>query len=576
MSDEPQRPEPQAPPSAPKARPADYVRDTLIVLALWLGLSFWLHVRYPPSDYVRYLVPSAEILVVFGLLTLARVAGLQLRRWVFVVVGLVVLAVRLFLVADDVSRSYLFRDFRVPLDFYLLPEFARLMYDTNTTGKLGGYVAALIAVLGGSLALVAWSLDRVHRLAQRQTFQHAVVGLLVVMGATVALRKAGGPAVYSGAVTQRVVREVKRVRRLPRQREDILRAIADVDRRIGHGKHFDKLEGNNVLFIFVESYGRTSFVHPRHRELLMPRYQEMEKNLQEAGFHVASNYLTSPTYGGFSWFAHGTLATGVKVISHLHSQLLDEQKPPTLADRFREAGYLPILVAPGTSRRWPGMDDHYGFHKHYYAWEFDYRGPRYAWGTMADQFVFNYVHKREIARRQQPLFVQYALVSSHAPFSDVPRYIDDWSRLGYGGILDRVGRDNFATSWGDPGQLAEGYSASIAYDLKVIENYLTQFIKDDSLVIFMGDHQPHAGVTGTQNMTWSVPAHVVSRRADFVEPFVKRGYTPGMVPEQPLPHAGMERFMEEILSDFSTEPLAVDPGVWSPNRPRPGDEDDTP
>jgi hypothetical protein len=57
---------------------------------------------------------------------------------------------------------------------------------------------------------------------------------------------------------------------------------------------------------------------------------------------------------------------------------------------------------------------------------------------------------------------------------------------------------------------------------------------------------------------------VISRRADFVEPFTRRGFTPGMLPRQPLPHVGMERFLEEFLSDFSSQPLAVDPGVWAP------------
>jgi len=41
-----------------------------------------------------------------------------------------------------------------------------------------------------------------------------------------------------------------------------------------------------------------------------------------------------------------------------------------------------------------------------------------------------------------------------------------------------------------------------------------------------------------------------------------------MVPTQPLPHVGMERFMEEFLSDFSTQRLAVDPGIWPPIQER--------
>ncbi|MEY2931547.1 MAG: hypothetical protein RL033_2296, partial [Pseudomonadota bacterium] len=171
-------------------------------------------------------------------------------------------------------------------------------------------------------------------------------------------------------------------------------------------------------------------------------------------------------------------------------------------------------------------------------------------------------------KTSQPLFVQYALVSSHAPFNDIPRYIDDWSTLGDGSILNDAGRDAYNTSWSNPEQINEGYAAAITYELHVMEGYLTNFIKDDSLVIFVGDHQPHQQVTGPTNLTWSVPIHVMSRNPALIAPFLRRGYTPGMIPEQPLPHVGMERFMEEFLADFSSEPLAVDPGIWPPVQER--------
>jgi hypothetical protein len=104
--------------------------------------------------------------------------------------------------------------------------------------------------------------------------------------------------------------------------------------------------------------------------------------------------------------------------------------------------------------------------------------------------------------------------------------------------------------------------------MRVMEGYLTNYVHDDTLVIFVGDHQPHQIVTGPDNLTWSVPIHVASRNADLVEPFVRRGFVAGMVPNQPLPHVGMERFMEQFLSDFSTAPLALDPGIWPPVKDR--------
>ncbi|RDJ93354.1 hypothetical protein B4Q13_22465, partial [Lacticaseibacillus rhamnosus] len=60
---------------------------------------------------------------------------------------------------------------------------------------------------------------------------------------------------------------------------------------------------------------------------------------KDAGFNIVSKFITSPTFGGFSWFAHETLNTGFKVVSHLHSRLLQEEKPTGLGHYFRDAGY---------------------------------------------------------------------------------------------------------------------------------------------------------------------------------------------------------------------------------------------
>jgi hypothetical protein len=552
-----------------KSAPLRYAADILVLGLVALGLCVWLNFRYPlPTPTYDHFLLALEVPVTFALLALARRLGLRLNWWFFGLLSLIALLARLFVTADNISHRFVFRDFRVPLDLHLVPEFFRLMYDTSPARALASYAALFVIFLVASFVLVAIALRYVYRASERPSVRRGILGFVVLSGCLVASQELQGTFVYKREVSDRIGREVRHVWKLPEEREKILKTIAGVGERIGEGRHLDKLQGSNVLFIFVESYGRTVFVNPEYRDVLVPKYEAMARNLEAEGFHVVSDFVTSPTYGGFSWFAHQTLDTGVKVISHLHSQLLDEQKPKGLADHFREAGYLPIQVAPGSTRPWPGMEDYYGFRNHYFSWEFGYRGPRYGWPTMADQFVLDRIHRLEIEKSQQPLFIQYALVSSHAPFSDLPRYVDDWSSIGDGSLLHRSGRDRFKVSWGLSGEVANAYNAAISYEMKVMEGYLTNFVKDDSLVIFVGDHQPHQLVTGPTNLSWSVPIHVVSRSAEHIAPFLRRGYVRGMVPDQPMPHVGMERFMEEFLSDFSTEPLAVEPGIWPPIQQR--------
>jgi hypothetical protein len=43
---------------------------------------------------------------------------------------------------------------------------------------------------------------------------------------------------------------------------------------------------------------------------------------------------------------------------------------------------------------------------------------------------------------------------------------------------------------------------------------------------------------------------VISRRADFLVPFLDSGYTEGLIPRQELPHAGLETFLPSLLESF--------------------------
>jgi hypothetical protein len=556
------------------AAPVHYLLDLLLLAVTAVALSAWLNIQYPiPINIWTHLRVAIEVPVAFALLALAQRFGVVLRWWFFAVAALLALLVRLFITADNVSHRFLFRDFRVPLDLHLVPEFFRLMYDTSPAKALVSYAVVFVLALIGSVLMAFFALRAVYTRSRRPSFRWLVVAYVALAGVLVAIQQARteyGPELYTRQVSERITREVRMAEKLPQDRRNIKRQIRAVSERIGkdNGPFLDKLHGANVLFIFVESYGRTVFSNRTYSDVLVPRYEAMAKNLEAEGFHVVSDFVTSPTYGGFSWFAHATLNSGVKVISHLHSQLLDELRPRGFAEYFRDAGYQPILVQPGTTRPWPGMDDYYGFRQHYFSWEFGYRGPRYGWPTMADQFVLYHIQKAELEHATKPLFVQFALVSSHAPFSDQPRYIEDWESIGDGSILHHSGHNRFKVTWGLSGDVANAYTAAVTYDMKVIEGFLTHYIHDDSLVIFVGDHQPHQLVTGPDNLTWSVPIHIASRNPELVAPFLRRGYIPGMVPTQPLPHVGMERFMEEFLADFSTKPLAVDPGIWPPIQKR--------
>src|SRR6185436_18326501 len=143
--------------------------------------------------------------------------------------------------------------------------------------------------------------------------------------------------------------------------------------------------------------------------------------------------------------------------------------------------------------------------------------------------------------------------SSHAPWSETPTVVEDWSRLGNGALFDTQPVLRFPIVWPNFQHAHEAYIRSIVYDFEVIKRYVERFVDDDSLVIVLGDHQPVVEVSGSESQR-AVPVHVFSKSRDLVEPFLARGYAPGMWPHGKTAPRGLEHFLPDLLRDFSTAP----------------------
>jgi hypothetical protein len=205
-----------------------------------------------------------------------------------------------------------------------------------------------------------------------------------------------------------------------------------------------------------------------------------------------------------------------------------------------------------------------GFAQKYYAMDLGYRGPSYQWATMPDQYVIDFVHRRELEPEMSsgvgagagrpPLFIEYALVSSHSPWSLQPRLVEEWDRLRDGGaIFNDQEPVRYPVTWSTLQDGGDAYVTSLLYDLEVLRRYLAQRIKDDALVIILGDHQPSAEITG-DSPSDGVPIHVVSRDRAFIRRFTDAGYVPGMHASAARPLRPMEGLLEELLRLFSSPP----------------------
>ena len=145
--------------------------------------------------------------------------------------------------------------------------------------------------------------------------------------------------------------------------------------------------------------------------------------------------LVSPTYGGASWLAHGTLESGVRVENDLEETALLRSSLEPMAAFFRKNGYRTVSVMPGTRFAFPQGAD-FGYEQAYYAWHFDYQGPTFGWAPMPDQFVLDWVRRHEFTAPAQPIFARYVLISSHASFSHPAALYRDWETIGDGSLYN--------------------------------------------------------------------------------------------------------------------------------------------
>jgi hypothetical protein len=319
------------------------------------------------------------------------------------------------------------------------------------------------------------------------------------------------------------------------------------------------LKGKDVYLIFIESYGTVGLDDPSYRRVLDPALKEFAGTVEGAGYTLLSSRLVSPVFGGGSWLAHGTLASGIK-LDQLANELLLNGDRLSLPRYIAAAGYRTVEVMPGIKKPDPEAA-FWGFDAHYFDADLGYAGPPFGWFNIPDQFTLKQFAAHELTPGHGPLFAQIVLVSSHTPFAPVPPYLDDWSDVGpYNNEPDELWKRVYAPpDWND---LDQPYLDSISYDLKTLGVWL-KGLDRDALVIILGDHQPPE-ITRVAGQPWTVPVYVLSRDAGLVQPFAALGYTPGDTPAPRDNPEGMEKFLGEFLSAFSVVPVAPPPPASAP------------
>ncbi len=274
--------------------------------------------------------------------------------------------------------------------------------------------------------------------------------------------------------------------------------------------------GADVFLIFVESYGAVSYDNPTFAAGLGASRSALAADIAATGRGVMSAFVESPTFGGSSWLAHISLLTGVEVRNEDTNVRLMAQARETLVTTFSRRGYRTVAAMPGNSHPWP-EGAFYRFDDIHDRARLNYRGPKFGWWFVPDQFTLARLDALEIAPPvRKPVFVVMPTISTHVPFGPTAPYQANWPRL----LTDdpyAAGDVTMALAQ-EPDLLNMGpsYVHAVAYTYASIGGYLRLRADRDFVMVVIGDHQPAAAVSG-EGASWDVPVHVIASRPQVLE-----------------------------------------------------------
>jgi phosphatidylglycerophosphate synthase len=418
----------------------------------------------------------------------------------------------------------------------------------SSSAELAVAVAlVLIAVL---LALPVLALLRVTRVAARHR-GWALRAAAVLSVVWVALRVVGAPVASSSAAAL-AVDEVRAVRTGLEDRAALAREIArDHFRATPGDRLLTGLRGKDVLLVFVESYGRVAVEGTSFSPGVDAVLERGNAQLRAAGFGSRSAFLTSPTFGGLSWLAHSTLQAGIRVDGQRRYDQLVKHDRLTLTRAFRRAGWRAVADVPANHRAWPQGSSFYGYEAIYDRRNLGYRGPGFGLPPMPDQYALHALQRLELAkRRRPPLFAEVDLISSHAPWTRIPRVIA-WNDVGDGSIFDRIPAEESsqAALLGDAERARAAYGHSIEYSLRTLFSFVQRYGDRNLVLVVLGDHQPATLVSG-QDAGHDVPISVIARDPKVLDRIAGWGWQDGMSPSPRAPVWPMAAFRDRFLTAF--------------------------
>ncbi|SOD68833.1 Phosphoglycerol transferase MdoB [Streptomyces sp. 1222.2] len=507
-------------------------------------------------EFGRFLRIPAEGILVAGLLL---VLPTKARRVAVVVVGVLLGLLTIVKVLDMGSYWTLDRPFDLVLDWILLDDAQSFMKDS-----LGGAAAqaATVGVILLALALpvlMTLAVVRISRLMVRH--RHTAGRTLLVLGtawitcSTLTLEVADVPVASHSAATL-VENRIEAVNDGLKDGEAFRKQSAvDAFADVPPDQLLTGLRGKDVLITFIESYGRSAIDDPRMGEPLSQTLAQKTQELKDAGYASQSGWLRSPITGAGSWLGHSTFLSGLWIKNQSRYANLVASDRLTLTEAFRRTGaWRTVGVVPGTQMAWP-EGKYFGLNHIYDSDQLGYRGPKFSWSTMPDQYTLKAFEELEHGKKDRgPMMAEIILTSSHNPWAPIPRTIPD-DQVGDGSVyhsLQKAEGKNPTEVWKDPLAVRDEYRKSIQYSVSSLVDFVAKHGSRDTVLVFLGDHQPNKTVTG-DNPSHDVPVSIVAKDPEVLKKVADWGWTDGLQPAGNTPVWRMDKFRDRFMTAFGPQ-----------------------
>jgi hypothetical protein len=425
--------------------------------------------------------------------------------------------------------------------------------DTGAVATMVGIVVVALAVVG----LMALAVLRLSRLgAVRRTGTTRVAAMLGVVWLVCALAGAqftSGQPVAARSTAVLAYDNVRQVGADVRDEQTFAKESA-VD-PFGHtppNQLLGALRGKNVLLVFVESYGRSSVQGSSFSSAIDAQLDADTNELDAAGFSSASAFVTSPTVGGGSWLGHTTLQSGLWIDNEYRYQKLLRMNRLTLTSAFQQAGWRTVGDDPANIQNLPKATV-YDYDQFYDALNVGYRGPKFSYATMPDQYVMAAFQRDELSKpNHRPVMAEIDLVSSHDPWTPLPRPVG-WNEVGNGSIFGPMAAAGPSPSsvLSSPTKLRAAYAQSIQYTVGTLVSYLKTYGDKNTVMIFLGDEQPASLVTSA-SPSRDVPITIVAGDPSVLQRVSSWGWQPGLRPHPNAPVWPMNAFRDRFLFAFDS------------------------